>query len=153
MAYSMLNAFGKHRRSLSAAAAMLRGYNSVRPLTPEERRHLPLLIACRLSCSATLGAYSYAQNPGNEYLLLHTTPAWNALDLIWGTNPERRSSILKNIHELFDLACSSSSSSKADEEGRVIDCSDLNFPDPSVPDPIAASRSLYSSEKKRKGMA
>mmetsp|Transcript_27678 Transcript_27678/g.60951 ORF Transcript_27678/g.60951 Transcript_27678/m.60951 type:complete len:442 (-) Transcript_27678:55-1380(-) len=142
MAYAMLNAFGKHHRSLAAAAAVLRGYNSVRPITPEERRHLPLLIACRLSCSATLGAYSYAQNPGNEYLLLHATPAWNALDLIWGTDPEHRLSVLKTIHELFDLACSSCST---DKKTGIVDCSDLNFPDPSMPDPFEASR-------KRKGM-
>mmetsp|Transcript_18512 Transcript_18512/g.42553 ORF Transcript_18512/g.42553 Transcript_18512/m.42553 type:complete len:440 (-) Transcript_18512:89-1408(-) len=137
MAYSMLNAFGKHKRSLAAAAAMLRGYHSVRPITPEERQHLPLLIACRLSCSATLGAYSYSQNPGNEYLLLHATPAWNALELIWGTDPERRSSVLQTIHGLFDLACSSC---ETDPKTGVIDCSDLTFPDPSVQDPLASSR-------------
>lgn len=137
MAYAMLNAFGKHHRSLAAAAAVLRGYNSVRPITPEERRHLPLLIACRLSCSATLGAYSYAQNPGNEYLLLHATPAWNALDLIWGTDPEHRLFVLKTIHELFNLACSSCGT---DKKTGIIDCSDLNFPDPSMPDPLAANR-------------
>mmetsp|Transcript_65220 Transcript_65220/g.132719 ORF Transcript_65220/g.132719 Transcript_65220/m.132719 type:complete len:322 (+) Transcript_65220:293-1258(+) len=135
MAYSMMNAYGKHRRGLSAAAAFLRGYNAVRPLTPDEKRHLPLLMACRLSCSATLGAYSYAQNPGNEYLLSHAMPAWNALDLIWGTNPERRASVRKQMQGLFDLACSSCVMEKG-----IIDCTDLNFPDPSVADPLAASR-------------
>lgn len=145
MAYAMLNAYGKQRRSLSAAAAFLRGYHSVRPVTEDERKHLPLLIACRLSCSATLGAYSYAQNPGNEYLLLHATPAWNALELIWGTDAERRESFLKTIHELFDMACSSTETEKG-----IIDCSDLNFPDPSVPDPLASSRSSSSNGKKRK---
>jgi hypothetical protein len=140
MAYSMLNVFGKHNRSLSASAALLRGYHSVKPLTVEERQHLPLLIACRLSCSATLGAYSYSQNPGNEYLLLHAKPAWNALELIWGTDSIRRVSILKTIHELYDLACSNSTSTC--EKTGVFDCSDLNFPDPSVSDPLAASRSL-----------
>lgn len=137
MAYAMLNAFGKHHRSLAAAAAVLRGYNSIRSIGPEERRHLPLLIACRLSCSATLGAYSYAQNPGNEYLLMHATPAWNALELIWGTDPELRLSGLKTIHEMFDLACASCST---DKKTGIIDCSDLNFSDPSVSDPLAGSR-------------
>ena len=151
MAYSMMNSYGKRRRSLSAAAALLRGYNSVRKLTKDERRHLPLLIACRLSCSATLGAYSYAQNPGNEYLLLHAKPAWDALDLIWGTDSEHRAAVHTSINELFDLACSST----ADDVGKddVIDCSDLCFPDPSIPDPIAAIRSGSTdnlSEKKRK---
>ncbi|MGK3747153.1 MAG: hypothetical protein ACI8RD_012982 [Bacillariaceae sp.] len=150
MAYSMMNSYGKRRRSLSAAAALLRGYNSVRKLTKDERRHLPLLIACRLSCSATLGAYSYAQNPGNEYLLLHAKPAWEALDLIWGTDSEHRSVVHTSIHELFDLACSSSADGVGKDE--VIDCSDLSFPDPSISDPIAAIRSGSNNvnEKKRK---
>ena len=90
MAYALLTVYGKQRRSLSAAAALLRGYNQVCPLTPAERQHLLLLIACRLSCSVTLSAYSHQQNPGNEYLLLHAKPAWEALDLIWGTDPDRR---------------------------------------------------------------
>ena len=145
MAYAMLNAYGKHNRSLSAAAAMLRGYHSVRPLSQKERQDLPLLIACRLSCSATLGAYSYAQNPGNEYLLLHATPAWNALELIWGTDPVRRSEIHGMIHGFFDQACAKC---EVDEKTGVIDCSDLMFPDPSVSDPFAGSRS--SSNKRQK---
>jgi len=142
MAYSMLNAFGKRKRSLSAAAAVLRGYHSVKPVSERERPYLLLLIACRLSCSATLGAYSYAQNPGNEYLLLHATPAWNALELIWGTDAARRASIHATIRALFDRACDGSSSADGDNSkpGVVIDCSDLDFPDPSVPDPLAASR-------------
>jgi len=135
----MMNSYGKRRRSLSAAASMLRGYNSVRQLTKDERLHLPLLIACRLSCSATLGAYSYSRNPGNEYLLLHAKPAWKALGLIWGTDPECRTVVHKCIHELFDLACSSSGGGGGGKE-EVIDCSDLAFPDPTIPDPIACCR-------------
>lgn len=137
MAYAMLNAYGKRRRSLAAAAALLRGYHSVKPLKPWERSHLPLLIACRLSCSATLGAYSYSQNPGNEYLLLHATPAWNALELIWGTDPQHRAAISTTLRGLFDRACAVC---ETDENTGVIDCSDLNVPDPSVPDLLQASR-------------
>ena len=137
MAYSMLTVYGKQGRSLSAAAAMLRGYNAVCPLTKEERQHLLLLVACRLSCSVTLGAFSYKQNPGNEYLLLHATPAWNALELIWGTDTERRASMGKAIEGLFDQACSKS---EVTEEGKPIDCSDLAFPDPSIKDPLEAVR-------------
>lgn len=141
MAYSMLNAFGKRKRSLSAAAAVLRGYHSVKPVKATERSYLLLLIACRLSCSATLGAYSYAQNPGNEYLLLHATPAWNALELIWGTEPTRREAIHATINALFDRACNKGeNNADYSKPGVVIDCSDLDFPDPSVPDPLAASR-------------
>ena len=120
---------------------MLRGYHSVKPVSEIERSYLLLLIASRLSCSATLGAYSYAQNPGNEYLLLHATPAWNALELIWGTDPTRRVAIHATIRALFDRACDTGANdSDYSKPGVVIDCSDLDFPDPSVPDPLAASR-------------
>eukprot|EP00957_Ditylum_brightwellii_P105095 8010386-Ditylum_brightwellii.AAC.1 len=84
MTYAMLSVYGRANRGLSAAAAMLRGFHSIYPLTSHEQKHLRLLIAARLSCSATLGAYSYHMNPSNKYLLLHAEPAWTALDLIWG---------------------------------------------------------------------
>ena len=150
LAYSMMNSYGKRDRMLSAASSMLRGYHSVRPVAYSERRYLPLLIACRLACSATLGAYSYSQNPENEYLLLHAKPAWYALELIWGTDQDRREKVHASIYKLFDLACSSSSSSSAsfssgssgndDKRNEVIDCTDLSFPDPIVADSIAGIR-------------
>ncbi|KAG7343405.1 alanine-glyoxylate transaminase [Nitzschia inconspicua] len=141
LAYSLITVYGKQNRSLSAAAAMLRGYNSVCPLTEVERKHLLLLMACRLSCSVTLGAYSYKQNPENEYLLLHSGPGWSALDLIWGTDPTRRASMKTIIDDLFDQACSKSF--PVDGETTPIDCSDLAFPDPSLEDPLAAARGKF----------
>ena len=95
MAYAMLSTYGKANRGISAAAAMLRGYHSVNPLLDIEKKHLVrkvvystiphaylelppslmfcnaqvLLVACRLACSVTLGAYSYQQNPENKYLV------------------------------------------------------------------------------------
>ena len=53
--------------------------------SPEEVKHLKLLVCSRLVCSAVLGAYSYSKDPGNEYLLLHAQPCWLALELLWGT--------------------------------------------------------------------
>jgi hypothetical protein len=142
MAYAMLTCYGKQGRSLSAAASFLRGYNSVCPITAIEKQHLILLIACRLSCSVTLGAYSYQQNPGNTYLLLHAVPAWNALELIWGTDPAPRALMAKVIHNFFDLACSKTGLEESSDE--VIDCSDLSFPDPSLDDPLASVRRKYN---------
>jgi hypothetical protein len=89
MAYAMLSTYGKDNRSLSAAAGILRGYNAVYRLTPLERKHLVLLVACRLACSCTLGAYSIQQNPANKYLLLHAEPAWKALEMIWCYDPDQ----------------------------------------------------------------
>jgi hypothetical protein len=136
MAYSMLSVYAKNGRSISAAAALLRGYNSVCPLTEEERKHLVLLVTCRLTCSVTLGAYSYQQNPENEYLLLHAMPAWEALDLIWGSDEVKRAEMAKTLDGVFGLACAG----QIDPAAEVISCSDLSFPDPSIGDPMGDLR-------------
>jgi Ser/Thr protein kinase RdoA (MazF antagonist) len=60
--------------------AMYQGYQSKYPLTINEIQVLPLLIKARLCTSISLGAYSYGiTEPKNPYLLIHSIPAWNAL--------------------------------------------------------------------------
>ena len=136
MAYALLTNLGKAKRSLSAAASMLRGFNSIYPLTDLERKHLRLLVASRLACSVTLGAYSYQQNPENEYLLLHAQPAWDALGMIWGRG--KSGPMAKAIDNLFRAACTTQPPLATDE---TIDCSDIAMPDPDVPDVLASVRS------------
>jgi len=143
MAYAMLSVYGKNGRSISAAAAFLRGYNAIRPITEQERRHLILLIACRLSCSATLGAYSYQQNPENKYLLLHAAPAWRTLELIWGSDETKRAEAASVLNRMFDLACTP----LEDPNVEVIPCTDLCFADPSVVDPMDDVRITSSSDE------
>jgi len=137
MAYAMLSSYGKSYRGISAAAAMLRGYNFVYPLTPLERKHLVLLVACRLACSVTLGAYSYQQNPENKYLLFHAEPAWAALEMFWCHDQDRRVSVQKAFKRVLDQACLYHGSS---DPKSVISCSDLVFPDPTVADLLAEVR-------------
>mmetsp|Transcript_13619 Transcript_13619/g.32910 ORF Transcript_13619/g.32910 Transcript_13619/m.32910 type:complete len:182 (-) Transcript_13619:373-918(-) len=144
MAYAMLTTYGKMNRGISAAAAFLRGYSSVCTLTDEELRHLVLLIACRLSCSVTLGAYSYKQAPENHYLLLHAKPGWDALGMIWGTDVGRRQEMRTILDKIFEQACST----KKGETG-VIDCSDLSFPDPQVVDPFGEMRTTQSNKRRK----
>jgi inosine triphosphate pyrophosphatase len=127
MAYAMISSYGKANRAISAASAVLRGFNSVYPLTIGERNYLRLLISSRLSCSATLGAYSYQQNPQNEYLLLHAEPAWKTLELLWGSE---NSDMADAIDNMFRIAC----------DGCANDCSDISFPDPSIPDALKSAR-------------
>lgn len=124
MAYAMMSNYGKSHKAISAASAILRGFHSVYPLTVQERKHLRLLIAARLSCSATLGAYSYQQNPQNEYLLLHAEPAWKTLELL--CNLDYRD----GIEHMFDIACDGSDSGNAD----------ISFPDPFVADALHNAR-------------
>jgi inosine triphosphate pyrophosphatase len=135
MAYAMLSTYGKANRSISAAAALIRGYNAVYPITDMEREHLVLLIACRLACSCTLGAFSYSQNPANKYLLLHSEPAWRALELIWGYDAERREDMTTAINHIFHQACL-----YTDATSDVIGCSDLAMPDPAIPDLLQSVR-------------
>ena len=135
MTYAMISTFGKVNRSLSAAAAMLRGVHSVYPILPQERKHLRLLIASRLACSATLGAYSIHMNPENkEYLSLHAEPAWKALTLIWGNNDKDKHTTKLNdaIDQLFLQACKDCPPSTKDND--IIFCTDISMPDPSVID-------------------
>jgi Ser/Thr protein kinase RdoA (MazF antagonist) len=146
MAYSMLSVYAKGGRSISAASALLRGYNAVCPLSDEARNYLILLIACRLSCSVTLGAYSYQQNPENEYLLLHARPAWDTLELIWGTDDIKRAEIGKVINQMFGIACAAG----VDPEAEVINCNDLSFPDPWVGDPMDEVRASFNDDSLRR---
>jgi len=133
MAYAMLSAYGKNGRAIGAAAAMLRGYNTVYPLQDVEREHLHLLMTCRLACSATLGAYSYQQNPENDYLLLHAEPAWKTLELVWGYDSDRRVAVKAAVNRMFDKACSHGDASE-------YFCSDLALPDPFIVDAMSEVR-------------
>jgi inosine triphosphate pyrophosphatase len=135
MAYGMLTTYGMPNRSISAAAAILRGYNSIYPLTDGERKHLVLLIACRLACSVSLGAYSIQQNPANEYLLLHSEPAWKALELIWGHDAVERVNLRLAIDGVFQQACL-----YTDSRDNVVACFDLVMPDPTVSDLLYSVR-------------
>ncbi len=135
MAYAMMSSYGKVNRSISAGAAILRGFNSIYPLSEVERKHLRLLVAVRLSCSATLGAYSYQQNPENEYLLLHAEPAWKTLELVWGVNSDN--DFAASINKVFDQACDNFA---VCEKTGFIHCTDIGFPDPSIADCLGTLR-------------
>jgi hypothetical protein len=52
------------------------------------RALLPTLVAARLAQSVSMGAFSLAQDPTNEYLKLHAQPARRGLKAFWRT--ERR---------------------------------------------------------------
>ena len=126
---------GKKNRSISAACAFLRGFHHAYPLTSDERQHLRLLTAGRLATSVTFGNYSYKQNPGNEYLLLHAKPAWDALSLLWNEDAGNA------IDNAFKVACENIHLSAG---ATIPDCEDITFPDPCVVDPLVSARSERS---------
>jgi len=83
MAYGMITKYGKAGKAIDAAVALYEGFVSVCRLEPSEKEVLRVLIACRLACSATMGAYSISQEPTNEYLKLHAEPSWAVLEHFW----------------------------------------------------------------------
>ena len=66
------------------------------PLTDAEWRVLPVLVAGRIAVSLTVGAYSSAKDPGNEYLKLTQIPGWKALQDLRATPPERWTALLRD---------------------------------------------------------
>ena len=62
---------------------VIAGYVTERKLPDLEMSLLRTLVASRYAQSMTLGAYSYAQDPGNEYLLTTTKDGWRILGDYW----------------------------------------------------------------------
>lgn len=73
----------------AAAGPLLRGYESVLPLTPPERGLLRTLCMGRLAQSLSLGYVAAEQHPENrEYLLGTQRRGWDVLRLLWGLSDE-----------------------------------------------------------------
>jgi Ser/Thr protein kinase RdoA (MazF antagonist) len=84
LAYQML----KQEDPVSVAAEIVTAYHSVFPLLEVEIEILFLLACMRLCVSAVLGAQAIALAPENEYLLLHSKPAWDTLNQLHSINHE-----------------------------------------------------------------
>ena len=81
--YALTTEYGR-QNVFETIGYILCGYLATCPtiLSHCELKHLQTLIACRLSISISVGAYSIAQDPTNEYLKLHALPARQALRLL-----------------------------------------------------------------------
>lgn len=64
---------------LESGLTFYKTYALHRTLSEIEKTIIWILVAGRLCQSVTWGAYSYSKQPGNNYLLKHAQPAWNAL--------------------------------------------------------------------------
>ena len=64
------------------AGAIIRGYNSVRPLTALERELLPELVLGRICSSVLHAAHGASRDPDNEYLQISAAPMWRLLELL-----------------------------------------------------------------------
>ncbi len=65
---------------LAAAARVVAGYHSVRPLGDDEFELIFPLIRLRLIMSVAICAYQTRLAPGNEYLKISNAPAWPLLE-------------------------------------------------------------------------
>ncbi len=75
-AYAMLDKPDPHR----ALASILDGFQKALPLTHPEQEILLPLICARLCITVTNAAYQRTAEPGNEYLTISETPAWELLE-------------------------------------------------------------------------
>lgn len=79
----------------SNASTFLAGYCETYPLTPEERKCVVTLAACRIAMSVTYGNNSIIADPTNEYLKLHAVPGWFALEALVTTPREKVNELLQ----------------------------------------------------------
>ena len=66
-----------------AGGHVIAGYIKHRDLTSLERKLVRTCVAARYAQSLVMGAYSYSQDPGNEYLLITSRTGWETLSSFW----------------------------------------------------------------------
>jgi len=81
----------------AAAASVVRGYQSVRPLTLPERELLPDLIIARLVASVLMSARGRHHDPGNRYLQISEGPVWRLLERMTMENETTHSRTMNSI--------------------------------------------------------
>jgi Ser/Thr protein kinase RdoA (MazF antagonist) len=67
------------KEKLRVASALVRGYESERPLCDVEQQLLPKLIAMRLAVILSVSTAEFLAHPGNSYVAAGIEPAWEAL--------------------------------------------------------------------------
>ena len=83
------------RRPLAAAAAVVRGYHAVVPLSDEELDALVPLALARLAVSVCLSAARRREAPDNAYLAISEGPAWEALERLTATHHRFARNVLR----------------------------------------------------------
>jgi Ser/Thr protein kinase RdoA (MazF antagonist) len=72
---------------LAVIDAVRRGFESERPLSDAERRHLVDLVVLRLATSVALSAHQSALDPSDTYLTVSEAAAWRLLDGLQAVGP------------------------------------------------------------------
>merc|ERR1711892_971856 len=72
-----------------AGGHVLAGYIKHRNLPTLERKLIRICVAARYAQSLVMGAYSYSQDPGNEYLLITAKTGWKTLTDFWSLEQDQ----------------------------------------------------------------
>ena len=62
---------------------VMAGYQTVRPLPEVEKEILRVSVAARYAQSLVMGAYTYMQDPSNDYVLVTAQHGWKNLKQFW----------------------------------------------------------------------
>jgi len=85
-----------------AGGHVLAGYIKHRDLPPVERQLLRTCVAARYAQSLVMGAYSYSQDPGNEYLLITAKTGWKTLSDFWSLDQAELYKEWDNIISMYN---------------------------------------------------
>jgi len=85
-----------------AGGHVLAGYIKHRDLPALERRLMRICVAARYAQSLVMGAYSYSQDPGNEYLLITAKTGWKTLSDFWSLEEAELYKEWDKIISLYD---------------------------------------------------
>jgi len=88
-----------------AGGHVLAGYLKYRSLNDDEKKLLRLCVAARYAQSLVMGAYSYEQDPGNEYLLITSKNGWKILREFWSIPADELYRKWSEIIENYDQSC------------------------------------------------
>ncbi|WP_188190464.1 aminotransferase class III-fold pyridoxal phosphate-dependent enzyme [Nonomuraea sp. SYSU D8015] len=85
-----------HADPLRAIPPLVRGYDEVTPLRPDELEVLFDLMRTRLAMSICLSAYQRANDPANDYLLISQNGVTQTLRRLAGTSPDLACFLLRD---------------------------------------------------------
>merc|ERR1712212_1105627 len=85
-----------------ASGYVIAGYLDHRDLPVKEKQLLRTCVAARYAQSLVMGAYSYQQDPGNEYLLITAKTGWKTLSDFWSLAESDLYREWDNIISMYD---------------------------------------------------
>uniref|UniRef100_UPI00398E5EE7 hydroxylysine kinase-like n=1 Tax=Pristiophorus japonicus TaxID=55135 RepID=UPI00398E5EE7 len=89
VAISIMYLMLESKDPINVGGHVLAGFESVSPLSPEERDAVFLLVLCRFSQSLVMARYNILLYPENEeYLLTTGRTGWKRLHQLWGLGKE-----------------------------------------------------------------